>query len=348
MATELVAGGHEETRSTTKKMQIFVDLPRRPGRLMIPNTISLEVSSSDTVASLKARLEGIVRTQYVNPIPATRQRLVLAGSALPDDDDGRTLADLGVADSSTVQLVETQMAVYVRDPFYHLPRSTHGMLGLSSTDTVDTIKARYEAATGMPTDRMRLRYLCQEMRNGSTLGDWGVEHGSTVIVDRLQWHQTEAGHALSRVLMVKVYRRDTVRRVKELVEAAEGMPVATQRAYCNLGLATGYTDEDLEDGRTMEELGVMESNHESVLNEPFVNIEYRLEAGAAAAAEEGQERQARVPRVLFRGSPGEYNKIVMRRLLAMKEKSYSTPPVPPRTRSRLLHVYLGARDPLLP
>jgi hypothetical protein len=165
-----------------------------------------------------------------------------------------------------------------------------------------------------------------------------------VYVDRMPWHHTEAAYALSRVLMVKVYRRTMVRRVKELVEAAEGVPVATQRAYHNRGLVTGYTDKNLEDGQTMEELGIMEWSNETVMNQPFVTIEYRLGAGAAAAA----ERRAQVPRVLFRGSHAEYNKIVMQRLLAEREKPDSTPPVPPQTGSRVLNVYLGARDPLLP
>jgi hypothetical protein len=165
-----------------------------------------------------------------------------------------------------------------------------------------------------------------------------------VYVHRMPWHHTEAACALSRVLMVKVYRTTTVRRVKELVEAAEGVPVATQRAYHNRGPATGYTDKDLEDGQTMEELGIMEWSNETVMNQPFVSIEYRLEEGAAAAA----ERRAQVPRVLFRGSHAEYNKIVMQRVFAEREKPDSMPPVPPLTRSRVLNVYLGARDPLLP
>jgi hypothetical protein len=219
------------------------------------------------------------------------------------------------------------------------------MSGLSSIDTVDTIKARYEAATGMPADRQQITYQSRQVRNGSRLADWGATNCSMVYVDRMPWHHTEAACALSRVLMVKVYRRTTVRRVKELVEAAEGVPVATQRAYHNRGLVTGYTDKNLEDGQTMEELGIMEWSNETVMKQPFVSIEYRLEAGAAAAA---AERRAQVPRVLFRGSHAEYNKIVMQRLLAEREKPDSTPPVPPLTRSRVLNVYLGARDPLLP
>jgi hypothetical protein len=94
-----------------------------------------------------------------------------------------------------------------------------------------------------------------------------------------------------------VYRRDTVRLIKELVEVAEGVPVATQRASRKLGLATGYNDDDLADGQTMEELGVMEWPRESPLNPPFVRIEYCWRPVLLL----GQEPRAHVPRVLFRG-----------------------------------------------
>jgi hypothetical protein len=144
------------------------------------------------------------------------------------------------------------------------------------------------------------------------------------------------------VLAVKVYGFDTVRRLKEIVEAAEGLPVAAQRVYRNGGPANGYKHEDLEDHRTMKELGVMTYPHES----PGVSLEYRLEA--APAAGEGEER-AHVPRVLFRGTHQQHNARALRKIMrqrAGKEKPYSRPPLPPI--SRRLNVFISARDPQLP
>jgi hypothetical protein len=174
-----------------------------------------ELKAIDATHKGRFWLEGVVGTPCLDPIPPRRQRLVLAGSALPDE-DGRTLADLGVTDSSTLQLVQTGMTVYVRDTCF--VGAIHGLHGLSRADTVDTIKARYEAAKGMPAERQRLKYNTREMRNGTTLADCGVQDMHTLYVDRMRWEHT--GLARCRVLAVKVYGFDTVRRLKEIVENA--------------------------------------------------------------------------------------------------------------------------------
>jgi plastocyanin len=94
-------------------MTVFVTLPRP--RDAHPNyrapvalkVVALEVCRDDTVATVKARLHRMER------IPPLRQRLLFACSALPDD-DGTTLAEHGVTDSSSIQLVETKMQLFVR------------------------------------------------------------------------------------------------------------------------------------------------------------------------------------------------------------------------------------------
>jgi hypothetical protein len=62
-----------------------------------------------------------------------------------DDARGSRTRTLGVTDV----FVQTGMTVYVRDTCF--VGAIHGLHGLSSTDTVDTLKARYEAAKGITT-----------------------------------------------------------------------------------------------------------------------------------------------------------------------------------------------------
>jgi hypothetical protein len=229
MASEVI-----EEQEKAKKMTIFVTVPRPRCRYTHDalKVAAMEVSRDDTVASVKATLHAM---EGIHP---RRQRLVFACSALPDDDD-TTLADHGVVDSATIQLVETKMEVVVRCCWTGTPIL---LSGVESCDTVESFRLRLQER-----EEIRLRpkrqkitygYGSVQLEDGHTLADYGVRDGTTVtLVPR----PVGMRH---RVVELDIEATDTVGRVKEMVEEEEGVPVACQNNVY-------YCGEELDDGHAM-------------------------------------------------------------------------------------------------
>ncbi|CAM0908786.1 unnamed protein product [Alopecurus aequalis] len=220
-----------------EKMKVFVAVPKprdphpvRHGPVAL-KLVALEVSRDDMVASVKATLHGM------EGIPPRRQRLVFARSALPDD-DGTTLADHGVVESATIQLVEIYIQLFVR-VLFDCRLGTITLFGVQSSDTVEGLRIRCQEQVDilLRPSRQRLAYGLNQMEDGRTLADYGVRDSTTITLT------FSPGRWRQRNVMLDIEVTDTVGRIKERVEEAVGVPVACQSVY--------YHGKELADSRAL-------------------------------------------------------------------------------------------------
>jgi len=171
-------------------MQIFI-------KLLTGRTITLEVAHTDTVASVKARI------QQEEGIAPEQQRLIFAGKQL---DDHSRLQDCSILKDSTIHLATSTRGqshspppAAATNPAF-LPARAHVpapapvelfikllsgkavTLTVQLSETVASVKDKVQDAEGIPSHQQRLIFAGVEMDDGHTLMQCNVQKESTIHV----------------------------------------------------------------------------------------------------------------------------------------------------------------------
>ena len=210
--------------------------------------ITLEYKEDDTVRDVKAKLEEELT------IPVQRQRLVVAGIDLQDED---TLSYCNIKDGDTLHLITSRSHVLTH-PLSSTPVPSQAQirvtvefltgisrrynLQLEPHSTIAVLKAKIHEETKIPPEQQGLFIAGYEVNDDTrTLPECDIEDQSTIHL--VAWQLCIKTH-IRTTLIVTYNENDRIVDVKAEIEHIEHIPQQRQCLF--------YDGEELEDDRTLK------------------------------------------------------------------------------------------------
>ncbi|XP_066455602.1 polyubiquitin-like [Eleutherodactylus coqui] len=148
-------------------MKIFV-------KTLTGKKITLEVEPSDTIASVKHKI------QNIEGIPPDQQRMMFADREL---DNAKTLHHYNISRGSTLSIFRPVKFYQITINMEILKNKTM-ILKVLTSDTIKDVKAKIQDKEGIPADQQRLKFNDRELDNKHTLNHYNIQDKATLYLTK--------------------------------------------------------------------------------------------------------------------------------------------------------------------
>jgi ubiquitin len=205
-------------------------------------TLELDIWPSETVAAVKKVIQ-----QETGLSPA-EQRLTVGGKELVDS---KTLEESGIKAGSTLDVEPFKISVTVTTPMGKTLQ-----LDLLPSDTIENVKKMVQEKTGMRPEQQLVLLNGEELEDGRTVKECGIQQGSTLAIDPYTIPiivKTSTG----KTLEIDISPSETIDTLKNVIQQVTGLKPDEQ--------CLTYGGKELTPGdRTLQDCGITKGAELSV------------------------------------------------------------------------------------
>ena len=136
--------------------------------------VKIEAVSGDTIQDVKRKIMEEIG------IPPNQQLLIFNSQKM--EDERATLKSYDINSDSIIELVIRRTHSNERHIYAKMPNGIRIVVDVSLEDAIADVKEKIKEMTGTPVSKQLITFGDTKLEGDNKLSDFGVEHGSTVLI----------------------------------------------------------------------------------------------------------------------------------------------------------------------